>query len=651
MTRIGVFCCWCGSNIGGVVDLDRVNEAASKMPGVVHAECYRYFCSQPGQNMIEDAIREHELTGVVIAACSPSMHEGTFRKAAERAGLNRYQVEIVNTREQVAWVHQDEHEAATEKAIALIAAMVEKTRQDKPLSPGRAPVVKRALVIGAGISGVQTALDIANGGCEVILVEKEPSIGGHMAQLSETFPTLDCSQCIMTPKMVDVAQHERINLLTYSNVEEMSGSVGNFHVKIRRLAAYVDRDKCTSCGVCIEKCPVKVSSEFEMNLVERKAIYVNSPQAVPSTPVIDAGNCLFLTEGKCGVCKKVCEIEAVDYEQTDEVLEFDVGAAVVATGFDEFDPNLKPELGYGRYENVITGLEMERLCSSSGPTGGEILLNGKSPKDVVFLQCVGSRDESVGNEHCSRICCMSTAKQAFLVKEKIPGATATVFYMDIRAFGKGYEEFYDRVRKMGVDYRRGSASEIYRRKDRLVVRAEDTLAGEPVEVEADLVVLAAGLVPRRDADEIAQTMKLSRSTDGFIRESHPKLHPVETTTAGIFLAGCSQGPKDIPDAVAQAGCAAAKVLSLLAAGELTSEAAIAEVNEERCAACGMCETACPYDARTLDEERSVAEVDELLCQGCGACVAACMNKACELKNLTTRQIGSMVSQLGERGRH
>ncbi len=648
MTRIGVFCCWCGSNIGGVVDLDRVREEVSKMPGVVHAECYRYFCSQPGQQMIEDAIGEHKLTGVVIAACSPSMHEGTFRKAAERAGLNRFHVEIVNTREQCAWVHQEEQEAATEKAIGLIAAMVEKTRQNEPLSPGSAPVVRRALVVGAGISGVQTALDIANGGCEVILVEKEPSIGGHMAQLSETFPTLDCSQCIMTPKMVDVAQHEKIRLLTYSKVEEVTGNVGNFHVKVRRMSAHVDRDKCTSCGICIEKCPVTVTSEFDEGLAARKAIYVNSPQAVPNTPVIDAEHCLYLENGKCGICAKVCEIGAVDYEQADEILEFDVGAAVVATGFDEFDPNLKPELGYGRYENVITGLEMERLCSSSGPTMGEIEIDGKKPKDVVFIQCVGSRDETVGNEHCSRICCMSTTKQAFLVKEKIPDAAVTVFYMDIRAFGKGFEEFYDRVRKKGVVYRRGSVSEIYRKKDRLVVRAEDTLLGEPLDLETDLVVLAAGLVPRHDADDVAKLFKLSRSTDGFIKESHPKLHPVETTTNGVFLAGCSQGPKDIPDAVAQAGCAASKVLSLLESGKLTTEAQIAEVDEERCAACAMCVTACPYDARTLDEERNVAEVDEALCQGCGACVAACMNKACELKNMTTRQIGSMVSQLGDR---
>jgi heterodisulfide reductase subunit A len=646
MNKIGVFCCWCGTNIAGVLDLDRTLEEVARLPGVVHAEYYKYFCSQQGQEMVEKAIKENELTGVVVAACSPSMHEGTFRRAAERAGLNQYQVEIANVREQCSWVHQMEHEAATDKAISIIAASVEKARQNEPLFPASVSVVPRALVLGAGISGIQAAIDIANSGYEVILVEKEPSIGGHMAQLSETFPTLDCSQCIMTPKMVEVAQHEKVRLMTYATLEDISGNIGNFHATIRMQAPYVDRELCTGCGVCIEKCPVTTTSEFNCGLDTRKAIYVRSPQAVPNAPVIDAEHCLYLSEGKCGICKKVCEIGAVDYEQVDQLVEVDVGAVVVATGYDEFDATLKPELGFDRYDNVITGLEMERLCSASGPTQGKLEIGGRTPGDIVFIQCVGSRDETVGNEYCSRICCMSTAKQAYLAKKKIPGAKITVFYMDIRAFGKGFEEFYDRVRKEGVIYRRGSVSEIYRRGDRAVVRAEDTLLGEPMELEADLVVLAAGLVPRPETNAIAKLLRLSDSQDGFLKEAHPKLYPVETASGGVFLAGCCQGPKDIPDAVAQAGCAASKVLGLLSARWLASEAQVAVVDEEQCVACGMCVDACPYQARTLDLERNVAEVEEHLCQGCGACVTACLNKACELRNLTSRQVGAMISALG-----
>jgi heterodisulfide reductase subunit A len=424
------------------------------------------------------------------------------------------------------------------------------------------------LVIGAGIAGMQAALDIADAGFKAYLVEKEPSIGGRMAQLSETFPTLDCSSCILTPKMVSVGGHENIELLTYSEVVQVEGSVGHFKVKVRKKPRYVDLNKCTGCGSCAENCRLRgrLDSEFNLGMSKRGAAYVPFPQAVPLKYTIDAQNCLMIQRGKCGKsppCREACPSGAIDFDQKEEIVDLDVEAIIVATGFDPFDPRLKPEYGYGVYDNVITGPQFERLSSASGPTYGEIRLDDRQIDDVVFIQCVGSRDRNLGNAYCSRVCCMYTAKQAHLVREKLPQAQVTVFYMDIRAFGKGFEEFYDRVREEHVRYRRGNPSEIYRRNGRLVVRAEDTLLGQPVEVEADLVVLAVGLTPRENMAEVAALLGLSSSEDGFFQEAHPKLRPTETTVQGVFLAGCCQGPKDIPDAVAQGKAAAASAMVLM----------------------------------------------------------------------------------------
>jgi heterodisulfide reductase subunit A len=413
------------------------------------------------------------------------------------------------------------------------------------------------LVIGAGIAGIQAALDIADAGFKVYLVERDPSIGGHMAQLDKTFPTLDCSACILTPKMVDVARHPNIVLHTYSEVQAVRGQVGAFAVRVLRRARYVNEDLCTGCGDCALKCPRKVPDEFNMELSQRRAIYLPFPQAVPMLMTIDPVECIYLTRGKCGLCQKICQAEAIDFEQTDQELDLEVDAIVVATGFDPFDATRKPEFGYGRYPNVISGLEFERLASASGPTAGKIQLNGKELKEIVFVHCVGSRDKLVGREYCSRICCMYTAKQAHLAHDKIDGANITVFYMDVRAFGKGFEEFYDRVRAEGVTYRRANPSEVYRRGDRLIVRAEDTLLGRTVEVPADLVVLATGVQPRADAEQVAEMLGLEFSEDGFFAEAHPELRPVDTSKPGVFLAGTCQAPKDIPDTVAQAKAAAA----------------------------------------------------------------------------------------------
>jgi len=428
----------------------------------------------------------------------------------------------------------------------------------------RSKVSPAALVIGGGIAGIQAALDIADAGFKVYLVEREPSIGGRMAQLDKTFPTLDCSACILTPKMVDVGRHPNIELLTYSEVVDFHGQVGDFWVRVKKKPRYVHEELCTGCGLCVEACVwKKIPSEFDAGVAMRSAAYIQFPQAVPLKAVIDEKTCLYLARGKCGrKCEQACERGAIDFEMKEELVDLRVGAVIVATGFDPFDPHLKPELGYD-YPNVITGLEFERLSSASGPTRGKISLNGKEPKDVVFIQCVGSRDQTVGHEYCSRVCCMYTAKQAHLVEERIPEANVTVFYMDVRAFGKGFEEFYDRVKREGVMYRRGSVSEIYRRGDRVVVRAEDTLLGEPLEMEADLVVLATGIVPRADVKDVAALLNLEGSPDGFFAEAHPKMRPVDTLNDGIYLAGCCQGPKDIPDTVAQAKAAASSAIVVL----------------------------------------------------------------------------------------
>lgn len=431
------------------------------------------------------------------------------------------------------------------------------------------------LIIGAGIAGIQAALDVADAGFQAVLVEREPAIGGRMAQLDKTFPTLDCSACILTPKTVDVARHPNVDLMTYSEVVSVEGQAGDFRVKVKKKPRYIDIDVCTGCGLCAEACRMRgrVISEFNAGMGKRSPTYVPFPQAVPLKYTIDPDTCLFLTRGVCGkefLCKNACEAGAIDFDQHDEFIDLRVGAVIVATGFDPFDPQQKPELGYGLYENVITGLEFERLASASGPTTGKLELNGMRPRKVVFVQCVGSRDRQVGNPYCSRVCCMYTAKQAHLVHEKLPDASVTVLYMDIRAFGKGFEEFYDRVRAEGTLYRRANPSEIIKRGDELVVRAEDTLMGQPVEIPADLVVLAVGIRPRDDARAIAEMVNIDIERNGFFTEAHAKIDPVGTNVPGIYLAGCCQGPKDIPDTVAHAKAAAAAVIVQLAQGQTKS---------------------------------------------------------------------------------
>ncbi len=644
MARIGVFVCHCGINIAKTVDVDRVAMEIAKEPGVILATDYTYVCSTPGQQMIVDAIEEHDLDRVVVASCSPKMHETTFRRAAAKGGLNPFLCEMANIREQCSWVHED-REMATTKAIEIIRTILEKVKGNVPLEVTTVPITRRALVIGAGIAGIQTALDIANGGHEVLLLDRYPCIGGHMAQLGETFPTLDCASCIFTPKVVEVAQNENITLLTYCEVEEVIGSVGNFEVTIRKKARSIDEANCTGCGLCSEKCPTRVPSEFDRGLTERKAIYIPFPQAVPNIATIDKESCRYYRTGKCKVCQKVCQAGAVVFDRDDEIITEKVGAIVAATGYELLPRDVYGEYGYGKYPDVIDGLQLERMLSASGPTKGQIVRpsDGEVPKEVVFIQCVGSRDDSKGISYCSKICCMYTAKHTRLYKHRVHDGQAYVFYMDVRAGGKRYEEFVKRaMTEEGAIYLRGRVSKIFPRGKKLMVRGTDTLAGRQIEIAADLVVLASAIVAAPGVDDIARKLRIAYDENKFFAEAHVKLRPVETNTAGIFLAGMCQAPKDIPDTVAQAGCAAAKVLGLFANEYLTSEPVVAAVDEEICGGCGMCIKACAYDARKMDERQHVAIVEEVLCQGCGACASACPSGATELRNFGTDQIVSMV---------
>lgn len=661
MQRIGVFVCWCGSNIAATVDVARVAQTLAKEPGVVYATDYQYMCSEAGQALIADAIRDYHLTGVVICSCSPRMHETTFRKTAARAGLNPYLVEIANIREQCSWIHKNKEEA-TEKAVILGRAAIAKVHLNAPLTAGKSPVTKRALVIGGGIAGIQTALDIADAGFEVDIVEKKPTIGGKMAQIDKTFPTLDCAACILTPKMVDVAQNEKINIFAYSEVEKVQGFVGNFSVTIRHKARYVDETKCTGCGLCTEKCPQKkVPNEFNLGMDNRRAIYIPFAQAVPKLATIDADYCTMLKSGKCGVCSKVCTAGAIDYKQRDRLEERQYGAIVAATGFNPISLDAYGEYAYNQSPDVVTSLEFERLMNAAGPTGGTLLRpsDGKHPHTLVFVQCVGSRcdGDGRGKSYCSKICCMYTAKHAMLCREKYPDTEVYVFYIDVRTPGKGFDEFYRRaVEEYGVHYIKGQVGKVVPQDGVLKVQASDLLENRQLHIDADMVILAAAMEADKSARPLATMLTASMDTNDFFTEAHPKLRPVESPTAGVFLSGACQGPKDIPETVAQAGAAAAKVIGLLAKDSLTCNPCVAKLDELMCNGCSSCEKVCPYGAITYQNKefrgpnrttlvRRVASVNPAVCQGCGACTVACPSGAMDLQGFSNRQIMAEVDAI------
>ncbi len=663
MQRIGVFVCHCGSNIAATVDVKKVVELVRYEPGVVFADDYMYMCSEAGQEKIIEAIKENKLTGLVICSCSPRMHEKTFRACAEKAGLNPYMVEIANIREQCSWIHKDREEA-TEKAVILARAAIAKVNLNTPLQEGESPVIKRALVIGGGIAGIQTALDIADAGYPVDIVEREPSIGGRMSQFDKTFPTLDCASCILTPKMVEVNQHPNITLYTYSEVEGVAGYVGNFEVQIKKKARSVDMAACTGCGECQAKCPLgkmgKIPSEFDRGLKNRPAIYMPFAQAVPAVPVIDRENCTYFKTGKCGVCAKICPSKAINYEQEDEIVTEKYGAIVVATGFDIINLDKYGEYAYNESPDVITSIELERLMNAAGPTGGHLerMSDHKQPKDIVFIQCVGSRcDDEKGKPYCSKVCCMYTAKHAMLIKDHWPDTNVTVFYIDVRTPGKNFDEFYRRaVEQYHVNYIKGQVGKVIPQPDgSLMVQGVDLLDNKQIMKKTDMVVLAAAIEPNKGVRKIATMLTASIDNNDFLTEAHAKLRPVESPTAGIFLSGMAQGPKDIPETVSQAGAAAVKVVGLLAKDKLKTNPCTAKCDPMFCNGCSTCANVCPYGAITyedqlvrgpgVNETRRVAIVNNALCQGCGACTTACPSGAMDLQGFSNRQITTEVDAI------
>jgi len=619
--------CHCGTNIAGTIDVCGLTRYAAGLPGVVVAREYKYLCSDPGQELIRQDIRDHNLDRVVVAACSPHLHEHTFRQAVAQAGLNPYYFHMVNVREHDAWVHTDKA-AATEKAMDLVRAAVRRVKRHVPLEARQVPIHSEVLVLGGGIAGIDAALTLANAGKHVYLVEREPTIGGHMAQFDKTFPTLDCAACILTPKMTAVKSHKNITLWTWSEVRQVEGYVGNFSVTVCRKPRYVVEDLCVGCLECIQACvykQAKVPDAFNLGLGKRKPIYIPFPQAVPQVVVIDPETCIEFKSGKCKkTCVEVCaERNAIDFHQKEEIKSIQVGTIILATGFDVFDAARIAYYGYGLYPNVYTALEIERLVNASGPTGGEILLrDGRKPATVGIVHCVGSRDEHT-NRYCSRVCCMYSLKLAHLIKEKT-GAEVYSFYIDIRAPGKAFEEFYNRVAEEGVLFVRGKVADVYpgNGDGRLILQAEDTLLGMVRKFPVDMVVLSTGLEPRADANEVRRLFNIGCSREGFFLERHPKLAPVNTFADGIFVAGCCQGPKDIPDTVAQSGAAAAQALALIDAGAFELEPNTAHVLEEACSGCKICLPLCPYQAISFVAEKR-ARINEVLCKGCGTCVAAC----------------------------
>jgi len=641
--RIGVFICYCGLNVAGTVDISQLMEFAKTQPDVICVVENRYTCADPGQNEIKKAIAEHNLNRVVVAACSPKMHEPTFRKCVEEAGLNPFLFEMANIREMCSWCHPGNKQEATEKAKEIIQISLAKARLLDSLTRFKVPVTNKAMVIGGGIAGINAALDMANMGYKVYLVENDESIGGHMAQLDKTFPTLDCSICIEGPKMVEAARNPNIEVIAFADIINVDGFIGNFKVRIRKNPRYVIAKSCTGCGECADVCPVEYPNKWEMSLGTRKAISAPFPQAVPLIYTIDKEHCI-----ECYKCVDICGGRAaINFEQKPEEIEIEVGTITVATGFDIYEPYDDDRWGYGKYPNVVTALEAERLINAAGPTGGEVIRasDGKHPKSVAFIQCVGSRDVNK-YEYCTGFCCMYAIKEAILIKEHEPDAEIYILYMDMRTPFKGFEEFYRRARELGITFVRGKPLRILEENENdLIIQVDDTILGESIEIAAEMVILSTAGIPKAGTEELARILHVTRGTDGFFLESHPKLKPIDAPVDGIFYAGACQGLKDIPYSVSQGSGAAGRAATILSKKIVEIEPIVAKVNPEKClhsrANCTACQKVCPYGAPTAPD-RAPMVINPAKCHGCGTCVADCPTDAITQMHFTDEQIFAQI---------
>ncbi|MFX1326528.1 MAG: hydrogenase iron-sulfur subunit [Promethearchaeota archaeon] len=635
--NIGVFLCKCGKNIGGTVDIDQLAKEIEEDTRVKLVQVNTYTCSDPGQVEIETAIKEQGIEKIVVAACSPRLHGPTWRKLLRKVGINPSLVEVANIREQCSWVHLSEKEEATKKAKEILEMAIAKAELLEAIEDIVVPITRRVLIIGGGVAGIQAALDLADDN-EVILVEKAPTIGGRMALIDKTFPTMDCSICILGPKMADVGNHENIKLISCAEVTNISGYIGNFEVTIKKYPRYVDENLCTACGDCVSICPENVVDEYSGNLGWRKAIYIPYPQAVPACYIIDEQSCLGLSPLACGKCVPECDKEAIIYEDSEKIFNYKVGAIIISVGFELFDASKLPEYGWGNYSNVITTFEFERLINAAGPTNGELVRPSdlKKPKNVAFINCVGSRDKRF-NPYCSNFCCMESIKDSLLIKEHWPDVEVTIFFIDIRAFGKGFEELYSRSREEGVLFIRGRPGQIKENpiNNNLIVSVENISTGTMLSEEFDLVVLSIGV----EGSSESIPFPIAKDSKGFYIEAHPKLRPVDTPTDGIFIAGGAESPKDIRETVTQASAAAGRCGNLLSEDEFHVEPLYAFVDTKKCTSCGTCVSRCPYGAISVDQEKKLpARIIPILCKGCGTCAADCPTDAISMTNFTDAMI-------------
>lgn len=642
--RIGVYVCHCGHNIAGSVDVKKVAQEVKSLPNVVVARDYTFMCSKQGIKLLQDDIREKGVNRTVVASCSKIQHGPTFSRAIEEMGLNKHLHQQVNIREHCSWVHQNEKENATKKAIQLVKAGINRARKLEEIGTKKIPTTKAVLVIGGGIAGLRAAMDTANLGINVYLVERESTIGGHMTKLNKTFPTNECPQCSISPLTNGVANHPLIKLYTNTLIRDVSGSVGNFKVELQIKPRYV-KDNCTSCGECSEVCPVEVPSEWDKGMKTRKAIYKAYPQAIPSTYIRDPKTC-----ENCMACVSTCPVDAIDFEMRVKKETIEVGSIIVATGYEEYDPSEIQPYHYGQegYEDIITQLQFERMMSPGSATDSQLLRlsNRKVPKNVVIIQCVGSRNDQVGNQYCSGVCCMFANKNAGIIKDNYPDTNVTICYIDMRTPGLYYEEYYKSAQEKGVRFIRGRPSEIIKddKTGNFQVIVEDTLSQTPLKLNADMIILSAAMVPAKGIGPLGSKLQILRSKEGFFKEFHLKMNPTKSSREGIFLAGAIQGPKDITQCVAQAGSAAASAAAPLVQGYITKEMLIPVIDSDLCTKCGMCISACTPNAISRTESGDI-EINEIACKSCGMCMPACPTGAIQLRNFRDDQLLDEIKEL------